>query len=274
ARRQKSKTRMYGVLNARASSIARSRSSFCCSYVKSAPNSGFFGLNGDFGAPGQSVLKTGEAISETRSLKRSRTPRASATSCASQFMMFLPCIARSSTYPRPNSRAATSHARPKTCEISSVRTDRVKVAMLFQVALGDQRRIFRRPSLVGHAVQLDHRPAAELYVVERGKNARQIHFPSPKLHEAVGRAVPLYSFHILQVQEQQPVRVATDRTDRIAAALMVMRHVELEPHVSWIGRVQNPIDVVGLLADRSHVIVVAERHADIRGSLADLGEQL
>ena len=39
--------------------------------MKLAPNSSRFGLNGDFGAPGQSTLKIGVARQATRSLNRS-----------------------------------------------------------------------------------------------------------------------------------------------------------------------------------------------------------
>src|SRR4051812_12770147 len=44
-------------------------------------------------------------------------------SFASHMITFLLCIARSSTQPRPNSRAATSQACGKSCEISSVITE-------------------------------------------------------------------------------------------------------------------------------------------------------
>src|SRR5882762_8022410 len=117
--------RIRSVLNAFASSNARSMSSACCGNVKLAPNSSRAGLNDDFGAPGQSTLKIGDAIHATRSLKRSSTRRASAICAASQFMMFLPPASRRSTSPMPNSRAATSHACPKSWEISSVRIERL-----------------------------------------------------------------------------------------------------------------------------------------------------
>src|SRR5689334_3069249 len=115
--------RTGGLPNALASAKARSSSSSCCAKVKSAPYCGVFGLNSDFGAPAQSVLNTGDAISETRRLNLSSTALASAMSFASHMITFLLCIARSSTQPRPNSRAAISQAWGKSCEISSVITD-------------------------------------------------------------------------------------------------------------------------------------------------------
>jgi len=68
-RRQKSNTRIGALSNAFDSANARSSSSSCCSNVKSAPYCGVFGLEGDFGAPGQSILKIGDAISETLSVR-------------------------------------------------------------------------------------------------------------------------------------------------------------------------------------------------------------
>src|SRR5436190_10042342 len=260
--------------------MARSSSSSCCSYVKSAPNSGFFGLNGDFGAPGQSGLNTGDGISDTRSLKRSSTPRASATSCASQFMMFLPCIARSSTYSSPNSRAATSQARPKSCEISSVSTESVKVAMLFQIMFRDERRLLRRARVVGDGVELDDEPAAEFHILQRVEDPGQIDLSASEFDESIrlaclARPARLARvFHVFQMQKEQPLGVSTNRANRIAAALVVVRNIELELHVARVRGFENAIDVVGLLADRAHVIVITERNAEIGGPLSDLSEEL
>src|SRR5579862_3658199 len=49
--------------------------------------------------------------------------RASATSFSSSLTIFLFHMPRSSTHPMPNSRDATSQARLKSCEISSLMTE-------------------------------------------------------------------------------------------------------------------------------------------------------
>ena len=58
--------RMRSVLNAFARSNERSSSSSCWLNVNAAPNSAPAGLNFDFGAPGQSTLKIGDAMHATR----------------------------------------------------------------------------------------------------------------------------------------------------------------------------------------------------------------
>src|SRR6267143_3194647 len=103
--------------------MLRSRTSPCWSYVKSALNFAPLGLNFDLGAPGQSTLNSGLAISVTRSLNFSRMRRASATSVASSFRIFLFHMPRSSIHSKPNSRDMTSQARPKSWPSSSLITE-------------------------------------------------------------------------------------------------------------------------------------------------------
>src|SRR5579859_673861 len=126
--RQKSKQRTRSVLNALAMARLRSKTSSCCSKVKSALNwscrllGSALGLYLDLGAPGQSVLKSGLAISVTRNLFFCRMRRASATSLASRLTMFLSHMPRNSIHCMPNSLEATSQTWPKSCPISSLIT--------------------------------------------------------------------------------------------------------------------------------------------------------
>ena len=90
--------------------------------MKLAPKESCSGLNFDLGAPGQSTLKSGPAISVTRRLFFFRMLFASAISLASRFTTFLSHMLRSSIHSIPNCCDATSQARPKSCEISSLIT--------------------------------------------------------------------------------------------------------------------------------------------------------
>ncbi len=72
------------------------------------------------------------------------------------------------------------------------------------------------------------------------------------------------------MQEEQTVLVFADGLHGIATAHLVVRDVELELHVTRICRVEDPPHLVGTLADRVHVIVIAERDSKIECSLADL----
>src|SRR6202040_4115393 len=80
-------------------------------------------MNFDFGAPGQSTLNTGLAMSVTFRLYFFSRRNASAISVASSLVLFLFQSSRISTHPIPNCCEATSQAWPKSCEISSVMTE-------------------------------------------------------------------------------------------------------------------------------------------------------
>src|SRR5579864_530659 len=108
--------------------MARSRTSSCCCRVKLAPKL-LPSLNFDFGAPGQSTLNSGLAMSVTFSWNLSRMRRASATSFSSRLTMFFFHMLRSSIQCIPNSPDATSQAWPKSCEISSLMTETRKGAV-------------------------------------------------------------------------------------------------------------------------------------------------
>src|SRR3982074_845029 len=78
--------------------------------------------------------------------------------------------------------------------------------LFFQIILTNDRRLFRRACFVGHAVEFDHGPAAELDRLERCKYTRQIHLPATQLDEPVGaRGVASRAgngaLYVLDVQE-------------------------------------------------------------------------
>src|SRR5439155_17250617 len=77
----------------------------------------------DLGAPGQSTLNSGLAMSVTCRLYLARIFCASAISASEEAWRFLPHISRSSTQCKPKSFAITEHAWSKSCEISSEITD-------------------------------------------------------------------------------------------------------------------------------------------------------
>ena len=80
------------------------------------------GLKWESGAPGQSTLNSGLAMSVTRRLYFARMARARARSSEARSVMFLPHRVRSSTHCRPKSLAATEQAWSKSSEISLVIT--------------------------------------------------------------------------------------------------------------------------------------------------------
>src|SRR5258705_11513208 len=80
----------------------------------------------DLGAPVQSTLNSGLAMSVTCRLYLARIFCASAISASVETWRFLPHISRSSTHCRPKSFAITEHAWSKSCEISSEITEILK----------------------------------------------------------------------------------------------------------------------------------------------------
>src|ERR1700734_3162330 len=73
----------------------------------------------DLGAPGQSTLNKGLAMSVTCRLYLANIFCASAISASDEAWRFLPHISRSSTHCSPKSFAMTEHAWSKSCEFSS-----------------------------------------------------------------------------------------------------------------------------------------------------------
>ena len=76
------------------------------------------------------------------------------------------------------------------------------------------------------------------------------------------------------MQEQQAVGIFFDGFHGIAAALEIVGNVEFQLGVARIGGFEDLIDFFGMLAERAHVIVVAERNSEIGGAFAEFGEQL
>src|SRR5580700_379820 len=119
---QKSKHRILSVSNVLASEMHRSSSLSCALASKSAWNWSRLSFFDDRGAPGQSVLNSGLAISVTRSLCSSRIFFASSICLASSSVTFLLHIERSSIQRSPNSPDTIWHALSKSCVISSLIT--------------------------------------------------------------------------------------------------------------------------------------------------------
>ena len=122
SRRQKSKQRILSVLNCFARAMQAARTSSCFLKSAVAAKESFWALNLERGAPGQSTLKSGLAMSVTRRLYLARMACARVTSSELRSAMFLPHRARISTHWSPNSFEATEHAWSKSGDISSVMT--------------------------------------------------------------------------------------------------------------------------------------------------------
>src|SRR6185437_3048133 len=122
SRRQKSKQRTRSVPKSLASSMQCSSSASCALKSSSAWKVSRRSLCLDVGAPCQSTLNRGLAMSVNFRLYFARIRFDSAIWFASSVVMFLFHMPRSSIQLRPKSFAATEHEWSKSCEISSLMT--------------------------------------------------------------------------------------------------------------------------------------------------------
>ena len=66
--------------------------------------------------------------------------------------------------------------------------------------------------------------------------------------------------------------ILANSTSRIAAALLVMRDIKFKFDVARIGCLHDPIYFIRGFPQARHVIVIADRYAQIDGSLADFSQ--
>src|SRR6266702_3307430 len=98
--------------------------------------------------------------------------------------------------------------------------------VFLEIALADLSRLLRGARLVGHRVQLHHRPSLEARPLQRCEHAGQIDAAPAQLDPAIGaRGIgPRRGrdrLHVLEMEEEQPVMITIDGLHRIAAALRV-----------------------------------------------------
>src|SRR5947207_6495700 len=143
----------------------------------------------------------------------------------------------------------------------------------FEILLRDHSSIFWRSRFIGHSVKLHDRPAPKVYFAQRVNHPRQVNLAASKFYPPVrtlGMVRILHRLHILNMQEEQAIRMLLNRLDWISATLEIMGNVELELHVTRIGCGQHALESVRVLAHGSHMIVIAEPDAEVGGALADL----
>src|SRR2546422_1052001 len=156
--------------------------------------------------------------------------------------------------------APTGQARPT----ESARV--VPSVQRLEVTARDRARLLRCPAASRHAVELDDPPSIEVDGIQCREHRLDIDLPSAQLDEAIAR-------EILDVQKEQPARVLANRRGRIASGLLIVRYVEQQAYESRIGGVEHARHFVRRLAERTHVIVVAEGDAQVTAPPADLSEQ-
>src|SRR3989449_8042010 len=156
--------------------------------------------------------------------------------------------------------APTGQARPT----ESARV--VPSVQRLEVTARDRARLLRCPAASRHAVELDDPPSIEVDRIQRREHRLDIDLTSAQLGEVNAREV-------LDVRNEQPASVLAHRRSWIASGLLIVRYVEQQANESRIGGVEHARHLVRRLAERAHVIVVAEGDAEVTAPPADLSEQ-
>src|SRR5215472_10254099 len=76
------------------------------------------------------------------------------------------------------------------------------------------------------------------------------------------------------MEKKEAIMVCVDRLGGIAATFEIMRNIKLQLRIPRIGRAQDLFQLLRMLTQRSHVIVVAQSNAQIGSPLADLGDHV
>src|SRR5918992_6306856 len=95
---------------------------------------------------------------------------------------------------------------------------------LFQIALADRVRLFGCSVCIGHGIELDDCPAAELHLAQRREHGRQVDRPTSELDELVWPATRA-SFghaHVLDMEEEQTLGVAANCRGGVAGADLIV----------------------------------------------------
>src|SRR5713226_932500 len=129
--------------------------------------------------------------------------------------------------------------------------------------------------VVGYSVELDDRPATEIYFAQSFEDGGDVHQAAAQLDKAIGMLRILASSEMLDVfdvQEEQAIIELVDGFHGVAAALEIVRDIQFQFDEARIRKTHDLIKLFGAFAERAHVIVITERDSEISGALAELGE--
>src|SRR5689334_21692523 len=123
-----------------------------------------------------------------------------------------------------------------------------------EIVLADQSCFLWGARFIRNLIQLDHSPAAKIYVFECLHGCGNIDPPASEFNETeVSSARRLLSWNtldILYMHEQQPITILLDCLDWISAALHVVCDIELKLHITRIAGVEHTVNFLWALANR------------------------
>src|SRR5579885_858877 len=146
--------------------------------------------------------------------------------------------------------------------------------LVLEIGLVDLGACFWSARGIGDGVEFHDGPAAEMDATQSGERGGYIHAAAAKLDETVRAFVAgRERLDVLEVEKQEAVAIGLDGLCGIAAALEIVRDIEFQLHIARIARFEDLRDLLRMLAERTHVIVVAQWNAKVGGALAEFAEQ-
>src|SRR5579883_1783644 len=146
--------------------------------------------------------------------------------------------------------------------------------LVLEIPLVDLRTCFRGARWIGDGVEFHDGPAAEMDATQSLKHGGYIHAAAAKLDETVRALLAgRKRLDILKMEKQEAVAIGLDGLHGIAATLEIVSDIEFQLQIAWIARFEDLRDLLRMLAERTHVIVVAQWNAKVGCALAELAEQ-
>src|SRR5579885_2115099 len=146
--------------------------------------------------------------------------------------------------------------------------------LVLEIGLVDLGACFWSARGIGDGVEFHDGPAAEMDVTQSLERGGYIHAAAAKLDETVRAFVAgRERLDVLEVEKQQAVAIGLDGLCGIPAALEIVSDIEFQLHIAPIARFENLRDLLRMLAERTHVIVVTQWNAKVGSAFAEFAEQ-
>src|SRR6266849_3217042 len=146
--------------------------------------------------------------------------------------------------------------------------------LFLEILLVRRRSFFGTVGVIGHSVEFDDRPTAEIYFAQSFKDGGYVHQSVAQLDPAIGvlGVLPRKALDVFDVQKEQSIAELIDGFHGVATALEIVGDIQFQFDIARIRKTHDLIKLFGAFAERAHVVMVSERDSEISGALAKLGE--
>src|SRR6266851_1835433 len=146
--------------------------------------------------------------------------------------------------------------------------------LFLEILLVRRRSFFGTVGVIGHSVEFDDRPTAEIYFAQSFKDGGYVHQSVAQLDPSIGvlGVLPRKALDVFDVQKEQSIAELIDGFRGVAATLKIVRDIQFQFDVAGIRKTHDLVEFFGTLPERAHMIVISERDSEVSGALAELGE--